>query len=153
MRGDEFDVLGVPAHADWATVKAAYRALARRFHPDGLAPDAGRMAAINRAFDTLERVRRQPADPRPARVPVGPGPAPRRGAPGSLLRRMEDARFGDSPVIDFGEYAGWRVADVARVNPTYLRWLSRHSSGARYGAAIAEVLGDPEVGRRAAFVR
>lgn len=152
MEWEEFAVLGVPAHADWATVKAAYRALARRFHPDGVAPDPVRMAAINRAFDTLERARRQAADPRP-KVPVGPGPAVRRGAPGSLLRRMEDARFGDSPVIDFGEYAGWRVADVARVNPTYLRWLSRHSSGARYRAAIAEALGDPDLGRRAAFVR
>lgn len=59
-----------------------------------------------------------------------------------------------TPVIDFGEYAGWQIADVARVDPRYLHWLSRHSSGIRYRAAIADVLGsDKDIGRRAALVR
>jgi len=73
---------------------------------------------------------------------------------GSLLDRVERARYGATPIIDFGEYAGWRIADVARIDPQYLRWLSRHSAGVRYRSAIAEVLGDDAaVGRRGTIVR
>ena len=50
-------------------------------------------------------------------------------------------------VIDFGTYQGWQVADVARKDPGYLRWLSRHSSGNRYREAIAAVLPGVDVGR------
>jgi hypothetical protein len=147
-----FDVLGVRPDADWATIKRTYRELARRFHPDGLTPDQARMSEINRAYDALSRARRQPPQERPL-VPVGPGRPERHGTPGSLLRRVQDAQAAASPVIDFGEYAGWRVADVARRDPNYLRWLSRHSSGVRYRRAIAEVLGESEIGRRGALLR
>ena len=46
----------------------------------------------------------------------------------------------ESPVVDFGRYAGWRLADLARSDPDYLRWLSRHSSGIRYRRQISELL-------------
>ena len=46
----------------------------------------------------------------------------------------------ESAVIDFGRYAGWRLADLARTDPDYLRWLSRHSSGIRYRRQIADLL-------------
>jgi hypothetical protein len=123
------------------------------------------MAAVNKAYEFLERQRRRPGGPSPL-VGVGPGKPGRRdgadasraitNAPprGSLLERVEQSRYRETPIIEFGEYAGWRVADVARVDPRYLRWLSRHSAGLRYRAAIAEVLGpDDEVGRRAAILR
>ena len=77
--------------------------------------------------------------------------------PRSLLGRMRATQQpsgpAESPVIDFGEYAGWRIADVARHDPRYLRWLSRHSSGVRDRKAIELALGtDPEIGRRAAII-
>ena len=150
MDASPFEILGVARTADWSTIRAAYRALARRYHPDGSAPDSVRMAAINRAYECLEREARTP-DVRLASIPVGPVPAP--VMRGGLLERIR-ANAQPTPIIDFGEYAGWRIGDVARVNPHYLRWLSRHSSGIRYRAAIADVLGGaPEIGRRAALVR
>jgi hypothetical protein len=154
MEASPFEVLGVDRGAAWDQVRRTYRDLARRYHPDGTAPDPARMAAVNRAYERLERERRSWGASAP--IAVGPGTTSAHPAPviarGGLLERIR-ANAVPSPVIDFGEYAGWRIADVARVNPTYLRWLSRHSSGARYRGAIAEVLGDPAVGRRAAFVR
>jgi hypothetical protein len=123
------------------------------------------MAGINRAYELLEREWRRASDGARPLVGVGPGiPAPVQHPPrttrdlatarpdaGSLLdrvERVERTRDGETPIIDFGEYAGWRIADVARVNPQYLRWLSRHSAGVRYRSAIAEVLGEVAVGRR-----
>ena len=150
------EVLGVSRDADWPAVRRAYRSLARRFHPDGAAPDCGRMAEINEAYEHLERQRRHP---QAHRVPVGPGASgswaattSASPAEGGLLSRMAAARDVGSPVIDFGQYAGWRIVDVAAHDPRYLLWLSRHSSGVRYRAAISRVLDNPEVGRRAAFV-
>jgi curved DNA-binding protein CbpA len=149
------EVLGVARDADWPAVRRAFRSLARRFHPDGAAPDLGRMAEINEAYEHLERQRRSELQ---RRVPVGPGvsaswAATTSASPaeGGLLRRMAAARDVDSPVIDFGQYAGWRIVEVAAYDPRYLLWLSRHSSGVRYRAAISRVLDNPEAGRRAAL--
>ena len=50
---------------------------------------------------------------------------------------------GKKGVLDFGRYVGWSVADLARHDPDYLRWLSRHSSGIRYRREIAELVDTP----------
>ena len=47
MATDAYKVLQVDPGADQLVIQAAYRALARRYHPDGDAPDAIRMAEIN----------------------------------------------------------------------------------------------------------
>jgi hypothetical protein len=55
-RGTFYEVLDVAPDADGASVKAAYRALARRLHPDlnpGDAASAARLAEINRVYATL----------------------------------------------------------------------------------------------------
>lgn len=62
-----------------------------------------------------------PADPI---VPVGPG---------------AQSSF-DSTRLDFGHHAGRTIADLADIDPDYLRWLARHPSGVRYRAEIARVL-------------
>lgn len=56
-------------------------------------------------------------------TPVGPGPS----------------SF-DPTVIDFGHYAGRTIEELAAIDPDYLHWLARHSSGIRYRAEIARVL-------------
>ena len=59
MSVDPFAVLGVPPGASPEEVAAAYRRLAKRWHPDR-APDrgaAGRMAEINAAYDLLRSER------------------------------------------------------------------------------------------------
>jgi hypothetical protein len=43
--------------------------------------------------------------------------------------------------LEFGRYAGWALRDLARQDPDYLRWLSRHASGLRYRTEIYQILG------------
>ena len=57
------------------------------------------------------------------RVPTGPGPT----------------SF-DATTIDFGHHAGRTIAELATIDPDYLRWLARHPSGFRYRTEIARVL-------------
>jgi hypothetical protein len=45
---DAYEVLGVPPEADFDTLRNAYRALARRYHPDGIEPNPARMIEVNR---------------------------------------------------------------------------------------------------------
>ena len=93
---DLYRILDVPDSADVATIRASYRRLARRYHPDtrrgGAVPDAGlpdaglpeaealhRMTEINRAWEVLrDPVRRAAYDARRAAARAG---ATSRGAP------------------------------------------------------------------------
>ena len=90
---DHYRTLGVPATASDQEVRAAYRALAARTHPDRATDQAERrqaetrMAAVNEAWRVLrDRKRRaaydlarRPAEP-PIRTPPDDGPIPgRRG--------------------------------------------------------------------------
>lgn len=50
-----------------------------------------------------------------------------------------DSSF-DSTRLDFGHHAGRSIAELAVLDPDYLRWLARHPSGVRYRAEIARVL-------------
>ncbi len=59
-------------------------------------------------------------------VPVGPGPS---------------STF-DASRLDFGHHAGRTIAELALVDPDYLRWLARHASGVRYRAEIARVMSE-----------
>ena len=43
-------------------------------------------------------------------------------------------------VLNFGRYAGWSLRDLARRDPDYVLWLSRHSSGIRYRTEIYGIL-------------
>ena len=47
----------------------------------------------------------------------------------------------DPTRLDFGQHAGMTIEELGRVDPDYLRWLERHSSGVRYRAEIHRVLG------------
>jgi hypothetical protein len=81
MSADPFAVLGVAPNASAEEVAAAYRSLAKRWHPDRAdAPNAARrMAEINAAYDLLrsERwlARRGRSDPPAAPAPARPGRA------------------------------------------------------------------------------
>lgn len=46
----------------------------------------------------------------------------------------------DSTTLDFGHHAGRTIAELADVDPDYLRWLARHPSGVRYRAEIARIM-------------
>jgi len=48
--------------------------------------------------------------------------------------------------LTFGRYTGWTLRDLARQDPDYLRWLSRHTSGIRYRTEIYAILGKMAMG-------
>ena len=56
MKRDYYEVLGVNRNADAATIKKAYRKLAKKYHPDsneGNATAAERFKEVNEAYDVL----------------------------------------------------------------------------------------------------
>ena len=141
---DAYKTLQVVPDADDIVVEAAFRVLARRYHPDAPSGDAARMAAINRAYDLLRTpVRRRRYDREHHLTPVGPGrasvPAPptNGSAPNSEANGNGHTAFN---VVDFGRYQGWTLKDLAKQDPDYLRWLSRSSGGVRYRFQIHQLL-------------
>jgi curved DNA-binding protein CbpA len=159
---DAYRVLQIDPAAETSVLQAAYRALARRYHPDGEAPDPARMAALNRAYALVRTPELRTAydRERSGLRPVGPGSTAPEGAPqraptshAPFARAAErTGRGGEpaSPVLDFGRYVGWTLSELARHDPDYLRWLSRHSAGLRYRDEIQRLLpNEPDLSRRA----
>ena len=158
---DAYAILQVMTDADQAVVQAAYRALARRYHADGVEPDAVRMTEINGAWErirTIERRARYDEGRRHVAISVVPernSPTPREPYDpwknGSSAAHASEAAVSD--VIDFGRYVGWRITDLAHHDPDYLRWLSRHSTGVRFLDMIMRCLpNDGTIGRRGSLV-
>ncbi len=67
---DAYDVLHVDPGAEPEAMAAAYRALARRFHPDGTTPSPERMVEINVAYDKIRTPERRAGYDRSRRPPV-----------------------------------------------------------------------------------
>ena len=137
---DAYEVLQVRPDASQVVIRAAFRALAALYHPDSdeSAGSTRRMAELNDAYAQLrtadrravyDRIRpagrttQQPERTQPQQRPTG--------------ARRESGQKG---VLDFGRYVGWSLANLAKHDPDYLRWLSRHSSGIRYRREVAELL-------------
>ncbi|HET7082772.1 MAG TPA: DnaJ domain-containing protein [Candidatus Limnocylindria bacterium] len=154
---DPYRILQIDPRAESFVLEAAFRALARQYHPDGRAPDLERMAAINRAYAMV----RMPADRKrydsERLKPVGPGPPLVPPTTFDPWARRETAPADPQPagssILDFGRYSGWRLADLVRQDPDYLRWLARHSSGFRYRGEILELLPTDGAHRRAKATR
>ena len=136
---DPYRVLQVLPTADQEVLNAAYRALAQKYHPDhdGSKAAARRMAELNAAWATVrdpdlraswdrsQRRVKYSFNPEPMTPSVPP--PPRSASAGTKLA--------------FGRYSGWALRDLARQDPDYLRWLSRHASGLRYRTEIYQILG------------
>jgi curved DNA-binding protein CbpA len=162
--GESFDAyrtLQVDREADPDVIQAAYRRLARKYHPDANPgrDAAERMIAINRAWDFLRDPERRRAYDLTLTSghPAEASPTPRRGAtsgpdaaPASIHRSHEDAAAGTSPsapsgqptgsVLGFGRYAGWSIAQIARADLDYLEWLDRMQIGRAYRDEIDAAL-------------
>ena len=137
-RRDPYRILQVQPGADPDIVKAAYRVLARKLHPDGAngPMDPGserRMADLNWAYATVrDPVARERWESDRRRAPP---PTPSEDATHGAPRGPLDAD-GAGLRLDFGRYEGWTLGEVVRRDPDYLDWLRRHASGARYRDAI-----------------
>ena len=150
---DAYLVLQVHHEAEQFVLDAAFRALARRYHPDGLTPEPRRMAAINQAYAQVRTPALRAAYDRQRTAPmrpVGPGHAGGGAAPpppgGGVFARGAARRGAQVPpassMLDFGRYSGWTIEQVAQRDQDYLRWLARHSSGLRFRGEIARTLVD-----------
>jgi curved DNA-binding protein CbpA len=153
---DLYKVLHVDPQADPDVITAAFRALARKLHPDidATGVQEYRMAELNRAYNVLRDPNERKAYDLRRKLklkPVGPGPIMQRTAsedelPNHLAYRWSSRKDGmdeaGQVTLDFGRYRNQTLRDVAKYDPDYLRWLSRHSSGIRFRGAIAKVLGE-----------
>jgi curved DNA-binding protein CbpA len=137
---DPYQVLQVAPSAEQEVVRAAFRALALKYHPDrdSSARAARRMIELNEAYAMvrdgqaraeLDRARRRRYDYQA--VPAGHGDVITPPPP-----RSDNA----ATKLDQGRYAGWTLRDLATHDPDYLRWLSRHTSGVRYRNEILRLL-------------
>jgi curved DNA-binding protein CbpA len=159
---DPYEVLQVQPSAEPEVVRAAYRVLARKYHPD-LGGDATRMIALNDAWDVLgDPVRRaaydaaraeesRPQAPTARNWPAGAdaaapaqasAPAGPIQTPFGTASAPDGNRAGQPPghpsgtVLDFGRYAGWSLGEIARYDLDYLEWLQRATFGRRLRAEI-----------------
>ena len=153
---DLYEVLQVDRRAEPEVVRAAYRALARRNHPD-FGGDVRHMASINEAWAVLGDPARRAAydaeplalDDRPDHAPTpsagapsgqhGDGQAANGAAQGLGARRRSSSHAAGS-VLDFGRYAGWTVGGLVDHDPDYLEWLARTPIGRRLSNEIEAVL-------------
>jgi plasmid stabilization system protein ParE len=77
-----YDTLGLTPQAGAEEIRAAYRHLARRYHPDKGSVDARAMAALNEAYRVLREPARRAAYDASLRAAVArPAPVPRPGTP------------------------------------------------------------------------
>ena len=163
---DYYEVLQVHPRAEDEVIRAAYRTLARKYHPDH-GGDARRMIALNDAWDVLgdparraaydaSRVaagRRPPADSTATAARSAPAPTrsaaaqPAGATSDAATPRATDADHAGPPpghpsgtVLDFGRYAGWSLGEIARHDTVYLEWLQRATFGRRLRAEIDALL-------------
>lgn len=151
---DPYAVLQVSPSADADVIQAAYRALARRWHPDhSTDPAAGaRMAEINAAWEVLGDPALRAAHDRAARDGHRAGGTTRAPQPGGssapAWRVGPDGEGAAGPppghpsgsVLDFGRHVGWSLGEIARVDPGYLEWLERTPRGERHREEIDRIL-------------
>lgn len=152
---DFYKVLHVDPEADADVIAAAYEVLSGKLNPrtDRTGIHEVRLAELNRAYHTLrDRAARRAYDQERGKelMPMGPGEPGTdylRLAAGPLTERVQAGLNGAnlaSMMLEFGRYAGWTLGAIARQDPEYLLWLSRHSSGIRYRGAILRLLGEHE---------
>jgi len=162
---DPYEVLQVDPTASHEVITAAYRALARLFHPDVMpGPETQiRMVAINAAWELIGDEQRRAlwdrahrgmsyALPGDTNGDATPAAAPAAGAhqPGghrwSLGMKPGTGAAGPPPgrpsgsVLEFGRHTGWSMGEIARVDPGYLVWLEARPEGGPYAAEIDAIL-------------
>ncbi len=131
---DHYRVLQVDPEADPEVVQAAYRVLARKFHPD-MTGNESAMKRLNTAWDAIRDPQKRAAydAERAARMATTDAAAAAVGGLASTQARnlktlVEDHAgpppgnpFG--PVVTFGRYEGWSIGEIARVDKPFLEWL------------------------------
>ena len=136
---DHYAILQVDPRAELGVIRAAYRALARRHHPDVDGGSHDRMTALNNAWAVLRDPVARAAYDRQRAATVAPPAAP--GTAERAAPRPPGSASGS--VLDFGRYAGWSLGELARHDPDFLEWLARTPGGRRYKGEIERLLSWP----------
>lgn len=136
---DPYAILQVVPTAEPEVITGAFKALAFKYHPDRdpSRRAAEKMAQLNHAYALLRDAATRAAHDRSRRtiiagISVAPSARPHSAPPPITAA---------GSVLTFGRYTGWSLRDLARHDPDYVLWLSRHSSGIRYRTEIYGILG------------
>jgi curved DNA-binding protein CbpA len=132
-KSDLYKILQVDPSAGADVIRAAYRVLAAKHHPD-VGGSAEEMARLNAAWNVLSDRAKRAAYDRERRVRVTGDRWDAYGASTGASQR------GQGTIIDFGRYAGWSIPELARTDPDFLDWLARTPNGRRYRREIESVL-------------
>ena len=150
-----YRVLQILPEAEAEVVAAAYRALARKHHPDIGGGDSMLMTELNQAWEVLRDITKRSRydqdqgirrpDARPDASSETTGSSVRdMSSVGPLAARR--AKTSKASVIDFGRYAGWSLDRLILHDRTYVEWLARAATGLRYRAEISILLGHDRPG-------
>jgi curved DNA-binding protein CbpA len=131
-----YRVLQVLPEAEPEVITAAYHALARKYHPDrdSSSHAARRMREVNAAYAVLRDPAARARLQRQKRMVEYTVAASTPRGTGSRANEPEATR------LSFGRYVGRTLNEIARHDPDYLRWLSRHSSGVGLRNEINRIL-------------
>ena len=167
---DPYKVLQVDREAEDEVIQAAYRRLARKYHPDlaETTEAAARMAGINAAWELIGDPEARRAYDRSHTTSTRAPHAPRQrstpppevvsrdwtsgrsteggGFDESMLAAEGFGAAGPPPgrpsgtVLNFGRYAGWSLGEVARHDIEYIEWLDRAPIGRNYRQEVDGIL-------------
>ena len=135
-----YAILGVTPDSDDEAITAAYRVLARRYHPDIAGEGATvRMTRLNAAFERLRTPERRAEYDRELRRNGGVETPPRPESDGTAAAGPPPGRPSGS-VLAFGRHLGWTIGEIARADPGYLVWLEERREGRAYLQEIDHTL-------------
>ena len=136
---DPYAILQVVSTAEQEVITGAFKALAFKYHPDRdpSRRAAEKMAQLNHAYALLRDAATRTAHDRSRRTTIAGISVAATARPRSVPPPITAA----GSILTFGRYIGWSLRDLARHDPDYVLWLSRHSSGIRYRTEIYGILG------------
>ena len=143
-RRDPYRILGVLPEADPDVIRAAYRVLARKLHPDGQdgPPDPVTDRRIKDLTWAYAQVRDAEARLRFDRARFAAAPPTAADPPTHGAARRADEDDPARVKLDFGRYEGWTLREIAKRDIEYVQWLHRHASGARFRTTIDQLLAE-----------
>jgi curved DNA-binding protein CbpA len=158
---DAYRVLQVDPEAEDEVIRAAYRRLARKYHPDltSSGEAAERMAAINAAWELIGKpaaraaydrgraASRPPSPPETVSRDWTSGRSTQGGGFDASMRAPDGPGAAGPPpgrpsgsVLNFGRYTGWSLGEIARKDLDYIEWLDRSPIGRTYREEIDALL-------------
>jgi curved DNA-binding protein CbpA len=140
--GDPYKVLQIDPDAEPEVVRAAYRALALKYHPDVRTGSQDRMAALNQAWGILRNAAARAAYDK-ARAEAQHKPEAHKPEVSYEMPAPTPVTPPGKPsgsVLDFGRYAGWSLGQVAASDLEYLQWLARTPIGRTFNREIDALL-------------